>query len=221
MIPIPIELVRNLISKGGWPLMIDQWPILIPMNTNTNINTNTNDPNTNRAGEEFDQWRWMTIDQWPNLLGEKVTRERGKKMLTNLMSEKVATKRVNIDIVQADSQKPRQRVSNADRKVFANPESFCDKFIIGWRISGYFAIQNIQIICKVSGWTGKFPDYLNSVRMNWKVSRWCKKCLENLKNVSGYSKKSLDDLKMYLDNLESFWMILKMSGLCKKKVRMS
>ena len=32
---------------------------------------------------------------------------------------------------QAESEKPRQRVSNADRKVFANPESFCDKFIIG------------------------------------------------------------------------------------------
>ena len=63
-IPIPIELVRNLMSKGGWPLMIDQWPILIPMNTNTNINTNTNDPNTNRAGEEFDDWRWKTIDDW-------------------------------------------------------------------------------------------------------------------------------------------------------------
>ena len=78
MIPIPIDLVRNLMSEGGWPLMIDQWPILIPMNTNTNINTNTNDPNTNWAGEEFDQWRWMTIDQWLNLLGEKVTRERGK-----------------------------------------------------------------------------------------------------------------------------------------------
>ena len=31
----------------------------------------------------------------------------------------------------AESQKPCQRVSNADRKVFANPESFCDKFIIG------------------------------------------------------------------------------------------
>ena len=31
----------------------------------------------------------------------------------------------------AESQKPRQRVSNADRKVSANPESFCDKFIIG------------------------------------------------------------------------------------------
>ena len=65
----------------------------------------------------------------------------------------------------SESQKPRQRVSNADQKVFANPESFCDKFIIGWRISGYFAIQNIQIICKVSGWTGKFPDNLKSVRI--------------------------------------------------------
>ena len=64
-----------------------------------------------------------------------------------------------------ESQKPRQRVSNADRKVFANPESFCGKFIIGWRISGNFAIQNIQIICKVSGWTGKFPDNLKSFRI--------------------------------------------------------
>ena len=64
-----------------------------------------------------------------------------------------------------ESEKPCQRVSNADRKVFANPESFCDKFIIGWRISRYFAIQNIQIICKASGWTGKFPDNLKSVRI--------------------------------------------------------
>ena len=29
----------------------------------------------------------------------------------------------------SESQKPRQRVSNADQKVFANPESFCDMFI--------------------------------------------------------------------------------------------
>jgi hypothetical protein len=39
---------------------------------------------------------------------------------------------------------------------FVNPESFCNKLIICWRISGYFGkcpdtIQNIQIICKVSG----------------------------------------------------------------------
>ena len=36
--------------------------------------------------------------------------------------------------LQAESQKPCQRVNNADRKVFAIPESFCDKIIIGWRI---------------------------------------------------------------------------------------
>ena len=116
-----------------------------------------------------------------------------------------------------ESEKPRQRVSNADRKVFANPESFCNKLIIGWRISGYFGkcpdtIQNIQIIYKVYRWTGKFPEDLKSVGMNCKVSKWCKKCLDNLKNVSGYFKKSLDDLKMYLDNLESFWMILKVAA---------
>ena len=95
--------------------------------------------------------------------------------------------------LQPESEKPRQRVSNADRKVFANPESFCNKLIICWRISGYFGkcpdtIQNIQIICKVG--------------MNWKFSIWCKKCPDNLKNVSGYSKKSLDNVKMYLENLE-------------------
>ena len=31
----------------------------------------------------------------------------------------------------AESEKPCQRVSNADRKVFANPESFCNMLIIG------------------------------------------------------------------------------------------
>ena len=32
---------------------------------------------------------------------------------------------------RSESEKPCQRVSNADRKVFANPESFCDMLIIG------------------------------------------------------------------------------------------
>ena len=36
------------------------------------------------------------------------------------------------------------------------------------------------------------------------------------KNVSGYSKKSMDDLEMYLDNLER--MILKVSAKSKKCV---
>ena len=33
-------------------------------------------------------------------------------------------------VSQAESEKHRHHVSNADRKVFANPESFCDKFIM-------------------------------------------------------------------------------------------
>ena len=34
-----------------------------------------------------------------------------------------------------EPEKPRYRISNADRKFFANPESFCVMFIIGWIIS--------------------------------------------------------------------------------------
>ena len=60
----------------------------------------------------------------------------------------------------AESQKPRQRVSNADRKVFANPESFCDKLIIDWRISGYFAMDDLDVCL----------NNLESFRMILKVS---------------------------------------------------
>ena len=38
---------------------------------------------------------------------------------------------IHIAALSPESQKHRQRVSNADRKVFANPEIFCDKVIIG------------------------------------------------------------------------------------------
>ena len=34
------------------------------------------------------------------------------------------------ELLRPESEKPRQRVSNADRKVFANPESFCNKLMI-------------------------------------------------------------------------------------------
>ena len=117
------------------------------------------------------------------------------KLISILYLRKILLKKESLQAEksQPESEKPRQRVSNADRKVFANPESFCNKLIICWRISGYFGkcpdtIQNIQIICKVG--------------MNWKFSIWCKKCPDNLKNVSGYSKKGLDDVEMYLENLE-------------------
>ena len=39
---------------------------------------------------------------------------------------------------------------------------------------------------------------MQSVQMNWKVSGQSTKCPDNLENVSGKSKKSLDDLEMYI-----------------------
>ena len=64
----------------------------------------------------------------------------------------------------------------------------------------------------MSGYYTKYPDNMQSVQMNWKVSGQSKKCPDNLENVSGQSKKSLDDLEVCLDDLESFRMILKVSG---------
>ena len=66
------------------------------------------------------------------------------------------------DRATPESEKPRQRVSNADRKVFANLESFCKSgkflqkahyWLKNFLIFGKCpdTIQNIQIICKVSG----------------------------------------------------------------------
>ena len=83
------------------------------------------------------------------------------------------------DRSSAESEKSRQRVSNADRKVFVNPESFCDKFIIRWRISGYFvALQIIQIICKEI--SKMCPD---NVKRVWMIS----KCAGVIWKVSGRS----------------------------------
>ena len=58
----------------------------------------------------------------------------------------------------AESEKPRQRVSNADRKVFANPESFCNK------------MRNLRTFWKMFGYYTKYPDNMQCVRMDWKVS---------------------------------------------------
>ena len=69
--------------------------------------------------------------------------------------------------LQADTRvkKPRQRVSNADRKVFANPESFCDNFII--LLAEEFP-DTLQY--KISRSYEKCPDELESFRTILKVS---------------------------------------------------
>ena len=43
--------------------------------------------------------------------------------------------------------------------------------------------------------------------MNWKVSDDIKNVLK-FNNLSGYFKRSPDDLKMYWDNFGKFWIVL-------------
>ena len=44
----------------------------------------------------------------------------------------------------------------------------------------HYWLKNFRILCNT-----KYPDNMESVRMNWKVSGQSKKCLDNLENVSG------------------------------------
>ena len=44
----------------------------------------------------------------------------------------------------------------------------------------HYWLKNIRILCNT-----KYPDNMQSVRMNWKVSGQSKKCPDNLENVSG------------------------------------
>ena len=103
----------------------------------------------------------------------------------------------------AESQKPRQHVSNADQKLFANPETFCDMFIIGWRIPDHLGnvqgytkysnnMQRVRMIWKVFGQSKKRPDNLEN------FSGWSKKCPYNLETVSGWSGNCPDDLERFL-----------------------
>ena len=62
-----------------------------------------------------------------------------------------------------ESQKPRQRVSNA---LFLRQVHY-------W-------LKNFWILCIT-----KYPDNMQSVRMNWKVSGQSKKCPDDLENLSG------------------------------------
>ena len=57
-------------------------------------------------------------------------------------------------------------------------ESFCKsgKFL---RQVNYW-LKNFRILCKT-----KYPDNMQSVRMNWKVSGQSKKCPDNLESISG------------------------------------
>ena len=58
------------------------------------------------------------------------------------------------------------------------PESFCKSGKFLWQV--HYWLKNFRILCNT-----KYPDNMQSVRMNWKVSGQSKKCPDNLENVSG------------------------------------
>ena len=58
------------------------------------------------------------------------------------------------------------------------PESFCKSGKLLRQV--HYCLKNFRILCNT-----KYPDNMQSVRMNWKVSGQSKKCLDNLENVSG------------------------------------
>ena len=57
----------------------------------------------------------------------------------------------------SESQKPRQRVSNADRKVFATSSLLAEEFPD--------ILENVRILYKISRWYAKCPDELESFHM--------------------------------------------------------
>ena len=67
------------------------------------------------------------------------------------------------------------------------------------------------MVWKVSGWSGKFLDSLDSFRMVWRLSGWSGnfpvglETFQMVLKVSGWSKN-------FLDGLETFWMVWKHSG---------
>ena len=88
-------------------------------------------------------------------------------------------------------------------------------FQMVWKVSGWSGksqdgLESFQMDWKVSIWSGKFPDGLETFRMVWKVSGWCGKFLDGLESfwivwiVSGWSGN-------FLDGLETFRLVWKLS----------
>ena len=69
------------------------------------------------------------------------------------------------------------------RKVFAASSLLAEEFLDNME-NVQMLYTNIQIICKVSGLSGKCLDNLKSVWMILKVSGQSKKCPDDLENVS-------------------------------------
>ena len=96
--------------------------------------------------------------------------------------------------------KHRQHVSNADWKVFANPES-----IFQIRIS-FAKPENIQILWGINRWYRNSADGMQSVQIFWKVF-WLPKSNRMICKISWWSWVYMGQYEKCPDNLQSVRMI--------------
>ena len=89
--------------------------------------------------------------------------------------------------ISEESEKARQRVSNDDRKVFANPDD----------------LKSVRMIWKVSGWSEKCPNNLKSARMICKASGQSERCPNDLANVQMMHKMCFTLFLHILPNKDS------------------
>ena len=107
-------------------------------------------------------------------------------------------------VFYTEAQKPSWHRGIAIQKVFARPESFCAKPLkLHWGVSGWSgkfpdSLESFQIVWIFSGLTGKFPNSLESFRTGWIFSGWSGKFFW----LPGKFPASLD----------IFWMVQKVSG---------
>ena len=104
--------------------------------------------------------------------------------------------------LQPESEKPMSHGGIATWKVFARPESFC-AYLWNPPLKDMPKCTDFQMVWKVSGLSGKFPDNLKYFRLIWKASRLFGKfpdCLESFGmvwKIFGWSGKFPDCLESY------------------------
>ena len=139
--------------------------------------------------------------------------------------------KMNFGVIMPESEKPMSHGGIATWKVFARPESFC-AYLWNPPLKDMPKCTDFQVVCKVSGWSGKFPDGLESFQISWKLLQkhddvyvaktiyalfWCICCDNDLRTSSGKYLHMKSTIKRHAqmyrfpDGLESFRMVWKVS----------
>ena len=76
-------------------------------------------------------------------------------------------------------------------------------------------LEKLRTLWKVSGISGKFPEFLESLRTLWKVSGQYAMFLDHLESVQTLSFKKSEKfphtVENFLDTLKSFWKLWNVS----------